>query len=62
MGYIKEYAVALGDSLHLAPMLGFKTKVYKPSILRYSEILLVIYHHPEITGHINLKTPLTNLG
>jgi len=25
--------------------------------LGYPEILLVIYHHPEITGHLHLKTP-----
>jgi len=42
--------------------LSLKTKVYKPSILRYPEILLVIYHHPEVTGHINLETPAIEPG
>ena len=62
VGDIKEYAVAFGDSLYLAAMLSLKTKVYKPSILRYPEILLVIYHHPEVTGHINLETPAIEPG
>ena len=55
MGNIKEYAVAFGDSLYFAAMLSLKTKVYKSSVLRYPKILLITYHHPEITGHINLK-------
>ena len=33
----------------------------EPPVLGDPEVLFVIYHHPEITGHLHLKTPDSHL-